>query len=433
MYPNLYYAFKDLFGVEWTGLRFINSFGFFVAFAFLAGAYVLTQELRRRERLGFMHATDSKITVGRPATLTELALNFIFGFLLGYKLLGLFLVDSKLTEDPQTFIFSAQGNFPAGILLGLLFAGVKYYEKNKQKLAVPEERTIRVWPHERVGDFVILAAAFGFLGAKIFHNLENWNEFWKNPIDALLSFSGLTFYGGMICAGAAIIIYARKHKIAARRLADSAAPALMLAYAIGRIGCQVSGDGDWGILNSAYISTPEGKVVPSDTARFRQALNATSALYMDQSGYKSVDQVQHKEVKGPSWLPTWIIAYNFPHNVIGEGVSIKDCEGQYCKQLPLPVFPTAFYETIMCLILTGILLVVRTKLDLPGTVLAVYLFLNGAERFFIEKIRVNTQYDIWGFHPTQAELISSLLMLSGIVLFIIWNRKRTASPPVSNV
>jgi phosphatidylglycerol:prolipoprotein diacylglycerol transferase len=433
MYPNLYYAFKDLFGVEWTGLRFINSFGFFVAFAFLAAAYVLTQELRRRERLGFMQPADSKIIVGRPATPVELILNFIFGFLLGYKLIGLFLADSRLTSDPQTFIFSSQGNMPAGIILGLVFAGVKYYEKNKQKLAVPEERTIRIWPHDRVGDFVILAAAFGFLGAKIFHNLENWNEFWKNPIDALLSFSGLTFYGGLICAGTAIIIYARKHKINARRLADSIAPALMFAYAIGRIGCQVSGDGDWGILNSAYISTPEGKVVPSDTARFRQALNSTSTLYMDQSGYSSIDQVQHKEVKGPSWLPTWMIAYNFPHNVIGEGVSIKDCEGQYCKQLPIPVFPTAFYETIMCLILTGILFAARTRLNRPGTVLALYLFLNGVERFFIEKIRVNTQYDIMGFHPTQAEIISVLLMLSGIVLFFIWNRKKAVSPAISNV
>src|SRR5687768_1684557 len=104
MYPNLYYAFKDLFGVEWTALRFINSFGFFVAFAFLAAAYVLTQELRRKEGEGVLHATESKILVGRGATMTELLLNFILGFLLGYKILGLFLADKSLTSDPQTFI-----------------------------------------------------------------------------------------------------------------------------------------------------------------------------------------------------------------------------------------------------------------------------------------------------------------------------------------
>ena len=323
MYPNLYYAFKDFFGVEWSPLRFINSFGFFVAFAFLAAAYVLTQELRRRERLGLMQYTDMKIVVGRAATTSELVFNFILGFVLGYKILGLFFADSAVTDDPQAFIFSAQGHLPAGLLLGALFAFVKWREKNKQKLAKAEERTIRIWPHDRVGDMVILAAVFGFLGAKIFHNLENWNEFWSNPIEALLSFSGLTFYGGLICATVAIVWYARKHRIGVRHLADSIAPALMLAYAVGRIGCQVAGDGDWGILNSAYISTPEAKVVHSDTATFNKTLAANASIYMEQSGYTSVDQIQHKNVPGPKWLPNWMIAYNYPHNVINEGVTIN--------------------------------------------------------------------------------------------------------------
>ena len=424
MYPNLYYAFKDFFGVEWPALRFINSFGFFVAFAFLAAAYVLTQELRRRERLGVMQHTEMKIVVGRGATISELVFNFILGFLLGYKILGLFLADNAVTDDPQAFIFSSQGHLPAGLLVGGIFAFVKWWEKNKQKLAKPEERAIRIWPHDRVGDMVILAAVFGFLGAKIFHNLENWNEFWKNPIEALLSFSGLTFYGGLICATIAIIWYAKKHRIAVRHLADSIAPALMLAYAIGRIGCQVSGDGDWGILNSAYLSTPEAKIVRADSATFNKALTANAAIYMEQSGYTSTEQVQHKNVQGPSWLPKWMIAYNFPHNVINEGVTIKDCSGQYCRQLPIPVFPTAFYETVVCLILTGLLFLLRTRSTAAGTIFAVYLILNGLERFFIEKIRVNTQYDLLGFHPTQAELISSFLILTGVVLVFFCNRKK---------
>ncbi|MFX9050398.1 prolipoprotein diacylglyceryl transferase family protein, partial [Acinetobacter baumannii] len=75
---------------------------------------------------------------------------------------------------------------------------------------------------------------------------ENWNDFIKDPIDALISFSGLTFYGGLICAALAIYFYAKKHNIPFIHLADAAAPALMLAYGIGRIGCQVAGDGDWG-------------------------------------------------------------------------------------------------------------------------------------------------------------------------------------------
>ena len=428
MYPNLYYAFKDFFGVEWSPLRFINSFGFFVAFAFLAAAYVLTQELRRRERLGKMQFTEMKITVGRKATTSELVFNFILGFLLGYKILGLFLSDGTATEDPQEFIFSAQGHLPAGLLLGGIFAFVKWWERNKQKLAKPEERMIRIWPHDRVGDMVILAAVFGFLGAKIFHNLENWNEFWRNPIEALLSFSGLTFYGGLICATIAIIWYARKHRIGVRHLADSIAPALMLAYAVGRIGCQVAGDGDWGILNSAYISTPEAKVVRTDTATFNKTLAVNSAIYMEQSAYTSVEQVQHKHVPGPEWLPRWMIAYNYPKNVINEGVTIKNCTGQYCRQLPIPVFPTPFYETVICLLLTALLFLLRSRITVAGSIFAIYLILNGLERFFIEKIRVNTQYEIFGFHPTQAELISTFLVITGIVLlFVCYHKQKTAA------
>jgi prolipoprotein diacylglyceryltransferase len=421
MYPNLYYAFRDLFGVEWPALRFVNSFGFFVAWAFLAAAYVLTQELRRKERAGMMHAEETKIVVGRPASFSELAVNFILGFVLGYKILGLFFSDSAVTADPQQFIFSSQGSMPAGLILGLVFAGFKWFEKNKQKLAKPEERTIRIWPHDRVGDMVILAAVFGFLGAKIFHNLENWNEFWKNPIDALFSFSGLTFYGGLICAGAAIFYYSRKHKIGFRHLCDCFGPALLLAYAVGRIGCQVSGDGDWGILNSAYVSTPDANVAKADTATFNATLASNIAFYK-QLGYKTREEVHDKRVQAPSWLPTWFVAYNYPHNVINEGVPIKGCEGQYCEQLPVPVFPTPMYETIICVLLTGVLFFLRKRLIVPGSLFAVYLILNGLERFFIEKIRVNTKYDIFGFHPTQAELISAFLVISGVVLLVVLRR-----------
>jgi len=96
-------------------------------------------------------------------------------------------------------------------------------------LQEPEQRKIRIWPHDRVGDIIILGAIFGFLGAKIFNSLENWGEFVKNPIESLISFSGLTFYGGLICAALAIWYYARKRNIGFWHLNDAAAPALMIA------------------------------------------------------------------------------------------------------------------------------------------------------------------------------------------------------------
>lgn len=423
MYPNLYYAFKDLFGVEWTALRFVNSFGFFVAFAFVIAAFVLTLELKRKERQGVLHAEEVKIVVGKPASIGELLTNFLLGFLLGFKIIGLFISDSTLKEDPQQFIFSAEGSWPAGLVLGLLFAGLKWAEKNKQKLPKSEERTIRIWPHDRVGDIVIYAAIFGFLGAKLFHNFENWDEFRANPIEALLSFSGLTFYGGLICAALAIWWYARKHHIGFRHLCDATAPALILAYAVGRIGCQVSGDGDWGILNSAYVTSAHSKSQLADSNTVKATLQKNAALYSSQFRITDPSGVPRKSVKAPSWLPVWTVAYAYPNNVIGEGVKIEGCEGQYCNHLPIPVFPTAFYETIICLFLFAVLWSLRYKLLIPGTMFAVYLILNGLERFFIEKIRVNTKYDIFGWHPTQAELISGSLVISGIALFFYFRNR----------
>ena len=373
MYPNLYYAFKDIFGIEVPGLKLVNTFGFFVALSFIGAAWILTMELRRKENLGQFTYTEENITIGAPASWQELLINFLLGFVFGFKIIGAFVTSNAL-NDPQSFILSTQGNLPLGLLVGLAFAALKWWEKNRHKLAKPENRTIRIWPHDRVGDLVIYAAVFGFLGAKIFHNLENWNDFVKDPIAALVSFSGLTFYGGLICAGIAIIYYARKNKISVVHLCDSMAQVMMFAYAAGRIGCHMSGDGDWGIVN-----------------------------------------VHSKPF---SWLPNWLWAYHYPHNVVGEGVPIPGCSGPYCNQLVPPVYPTPLYEIIVCFILFLVLWYFRKRLKVAGQLFGLYLFLNGLERFFIEMIRVNTRYEALPFKPTQAELIAGLLIISGILVFV---------------
>ena len=388
MYPNLYYAFKDLFGVEWKFLRFVNSFGFFVAIAFILAAIVLASELRRKSKQGLLQPTEMEVMVGQPATVSELILNFLLGFLLGYKIIALFIMDSTATEDPQAFIFSTRGSWAAGIGLGLLFAGLKWWDKNKQKLAKPEKRIVRIWPHDRVGEITIIALVAGLLGAKLFDIFENWGDFLKHPSSYIFSPSGLTFYGGLICAALAIWWYAKKHKIVFWHLNDAAAPTLMLAYAVGRIGCQVSGDGDWGIENTSP--------------------------------------------KPFNWLPDWMWSYNFPHNVNEAGVKIAGCtDAKYCYQLPVGVYPTSFYETVICFLLFLLIWSLRKKFKIPGTLFAFYLILNGIERFFIEKIRVNIRLNILGFHPTQAEVISSLLFLTGVVLWIVLKRRTTSQKMVT--
>src|ERR1700754_583581 len=303
MYPNLYFALKDLFGISIPFLHFVNSFGFFVALSFIAAAVTLTRELLRKEREGLLHYREEMVWVGKPASPTELVLNYVLGFLLGFKLIGLFISSSPLTANVQDFILSGEGSLPAGLALGIILAGLKWYEKNKQKLPQPQEKKVRIWPHDRVGDLTIFAFIFGFLGAKIFNSLETWDDFVKDPIASLFSFSGLTFYGGLICAALAIWWYAKKNGIGFWHLNDAAAPGLMLAYAIGRIGCQVSGDGDWGILNSAYVTTPDSKVKLADSTEFKAALHANGSFYLSTQSTHNLDDVAHRSVKAPSWLP----------------------------------------------------------------------------------------------------------------------------------
>ena len=420
MYPNLYWVFKDFFGIEWNWLKLINSFGFIVALSFIAAAWILTIELRRKQSQGLLVHTEETITIGASASFSDLLINFILGFILGYKIIGAFVTPNAL-DDPQGFILSAKGNLLVGMIGGLFFAGLKWWEKNKQKLAKPEQRILRIWPQDRVGDLVVYAAIFGFLGAKIFHNLENWDDFVKDPIGSLLSFSGLTFYGGLICAAVAIYFYGNKNKIPFIHLCDSNAPGLMLAYGVGRLGCQVSGDGDWGILNSAFVTDTQGHIVKATADEFQQHFAANTNFYTQHFG--SLDAVKYISINSFAGLPNWLFAYNYPHNVISEGVSFSDCAGPYCNYLPIPVFPTPFYEAVVCILLFVFLMMIRNKIKAPGKMFAIYLILNGVERFFIEKIRVNTTYSIFGFHPTQAEIISSLLVVSGIILFWLSSKK----------
>jgi phosphatidylglycerol---prolipoprotein diacylglyceryl transferase len=416
MYPNLYYAFEDLFGIKLRGLQLINSFGFFVAIAFLVGAWVLTKELRRKEAEGLLGYTERTIVSNEQVSWFDVALNFLLGFFLGYKLLGAFLIPEAL-DDTQAFIFSSKGSLIAGLLSGVFFGGMKFREKQKTGSGKPEKRTIRIWPHDRVGDITIYAAIFGFLGAKIFHNLENIDEFKADPIGSLISFSGLTIYGGLILATIAIIFYARKHKINVLHLADAFAPTMMIAYAVGRLGCQVSGDGDWGIMNSAYVSQPDGAIAPASLDQYQIALQSHARFYMEELHLDSLSQAHHATVKSFAGLPDWFLAYNYPHNVLSAGTPLADCAGKYCNYLPVPVFPTPLYEFLACTLLFFVLWFLRKRVVLAGRLAAIYLVFNGVERFFIEKIRINTTYNILGFHPTQAEIISVLLIIAGFVLY----------------
>ena len=431
MYPNLYYVFKDWFGVEWNGLKILNTFGLMVALAFVAAAIVLSAELKRKEKLGLLHPSEETIVVGKPASIFDLIFNGIVGFIFGAKLFGL-LINKAPEVSTQDYIFSSQGNLIGGILMAIILVAIKWYDKNKQKLKVPERRTVRIWPHDRVGDIIIIALIFGILGAKLFDNFEHWDDFIKDPIGKLFSVSGLTFYGGLILAGIAVCWFAYKKGIKINHLVDAAAPCLMIAYAVGRIGCQVAGDGDWGIPNSAYKSDTFGNLSLAATGDFEKTLQKNSAYFLegkvtDRTGksvfvtdrtYTSLAEVPHKSIAGVSFLPKWMFAYSFPQNVNNDGVPIPGTTDEHYSVLPQPVFPTSLYETILCTFLFLILWSIRKKIIIPLMMFGIYLILNGVERFLIELVRVNKSYNVSTFSFSQAQEIALMLIVGGIGLII---------------
>ena len=414
MYPNLYFFIQQVFGVEPFGFtKYLNTFGILVALAFFVAAYVLKKEFERKEKENLLQPLEESFVVGKPASVLDLVTNFIFGFIVGYKIIGIFL--NSTNGNPQEYIFSSEGSLAGGIALAVLFTSLRYFEKKKQVLSKPETRKIKIWPHDRVGDITVYAAIFGFIGAKIFDNLENWDRFMTDPIGNLLSPSGLTFYGGLILASLFLLWYTHQKKITTRHFIDAVAPALMIAYAVGRMGCHFAGDGDWGIFNSAYKVNEKNQIVEAGSWEFHQVLmDNQEYAKMLVAEYGDLDKVPHKSFKGLSFLPNWFWAYNYPHNVNEQGIPIKGCEGQYCYQMSPPVFPTTLYEIIAGFILFFILWGLRKKLKAPGQLFGLYLMMNGMERFLVEKIRVNSTYDIFGFHPTQAEIISTVLFAVGV-------------------
>lgn len=371
MYPRLSDLINDIFG---TNIELpIQSYGFMVALAFLSATWVVWLELKRKEKIGQVHGIEKEVWVGKAAGIGELIFTGIFALLVGYKIAGMIFNYSLFSSNPQDYLLSAQGNLIGGIIIAAVAVYLKFREKNKKKLKEPRKEKITIHPYQLAGNMVVIAAVMGILGAKIFHNLENLDELMENPMQAIFSFSGLTFYGGLIFGAFSILWYARKNGIDWHHLADCAGPAIMLAYGVGRIGCMVSGDGCWGIEN--LNPKPEWLV----------------------------------------WLPDWMWAFKYPHNVINEGIVMTQCTGDYCHILKNPVYPTPFYETTMSLILFGILMFLRTRLKTPGILFSIFLIMNGVERFFIEKIRVNNKMNFLGMKVTQAEIISTSLVIIGLL------------------
>jgi phosphatidylglycerol---prolipoprotein diacylglyceryl transferase len=225
------------------------------------------------------------------------------------------------------------------------------------------------WRHH-AGEAAFVAAWSGFAGAKVLFLLEHPSSLTNSPL------RGFSMYGGLFFAGAMVMRYFVRNGITFWPAVDSAALGVFVAYAIGRLGCHFSGDGDWGVANTATK---------------------------------------------PSFLPNWLWAYDYPNNVAGVGAPIKSgaCFETYCKHLQPPVYPTSVYEFGLVMVLVSLLWAMRTKMRTPGVLFGWFLILNGIERIAIDQIRT-TQPWIGPF--TQVEFIGLFLIIGGAL--VAWHLPR---------
>ena len=221
----------------------------------------------------------------------------------------------------------------------------------------------------------ILAIVLGLAGSRILYLIEDWGDFLKDPLGMAFSAGGLTWYGGFILAGLAIIWTAKRNGFKIFDVADALAPALILGYGVGRLGCHFSGDGDYGIPTSLPwgVDYANGVAPPSIAFQYRPNI----------------------EAKFPSGI--------VPNNIL-------------CH-------PTPIYEFLACLIIFYVLWKMRTKMKQAGNLFMVYLILEGSERFLVEFIRLNPRL-LFGL--SEAQLWSIPLMLIGLIgsVYLYYRQKQ---------
>lgn len=260
--------------------------------------------------------------------------------------------------------------YAAGRINGVQMPGDSGKKQGSKKKRSHKKNLVS--PSYAVWTITIIALVSGFIGAKVFHALENLDKFALDPMGMIFSSGGFTFYGGLITGAGTVIWYLRKHNLSVPVFADALAPGLILSYGIGRIGCHLAGDGDWGIAANLE--------------------------------------------KQPGWMPDWLWAETYPANILGRDLSAA------------PVYPTPLYEFAASVLIFAILWKLRKHPYVSGWLFFVYLMFNGVERFLIEKIRVNNVFDLFGIEVTQAEMISTGIFLVGLIGVIKTSKKVEQTP-----
>ncbi len=123
------------------------------------------------------------------------------------------------------------------------------------------------WAYE-----IIFAALIGGLvGSRADYLIQNWDKVSDDLLGNIFSGSGLVWFGGLIGGALGVILWAWWRGFLEARLFDLAAPGLALGYAMGRVGCQLSGDGDYG----EATDLPWGMAYPDGTVRTTEDVHPT--------------------------------------------------------------------------------------------------------------------------------------------------------------
>jgi len=223
---------------------------------------------------------------------------------------------------------------------------------------------------------ILLLAVAGIVGSKLYYVLESPAEFFSNPVGLLFSSYGFTWFGGFLGGVLVLLWLARHYRVPTLAFLDACSPAGALGYAIGRIGCLVSGDGDYGIATNL----PWGmKFYPETGCQVRHFICLVHGALMPSYG---------ANVGG------------FPADAI------------------VAVHPTPIYEFLVGALIAWFLWrrgTWRLRDKAPaGGVLAEYLVLTGLARFLVEFIRINPR-SAFGL-LTNAQVASLLSILAGVVL-----------------
>ena len=123
------------------------------------------------------------------------------------------------------------------------------------------------WAYE----IIFAALVGGLVGSRVDYLIQNWDKVSDDLLGNVFSGSGLVWFGGLVGGALGVILWARWRGFLEARMFDAVAPGLALGYAIGRVGCQLSGDGDYG----EATDLPWGMAYPEGTVSTTEEVHPT--------------------------------------------------------------------------------------------------------------------------------------------------------------